>query len=202
MAACCLLASLPPCSHQLIDSTPHLLTYKHSIMKLSFVICIISAFAIAPTKGETIQHLRLLGDGSCSPEGEKSTDCGAQPRDDRAEMCCPGLKCGGENDKICVEDKDTDDEDKMVGTSYCTFAPDYDCFETGWPACCGTEDCPDERPGCEITPEPTESETPEPTMMETPEPTVGDEPAPTSGAAGVFVTGFATVVVAAPLLLL
>ena len=118
-------------------------------MKLSFVICIISAFAIAPTKGETIQHLRLLGDGSCSPEGEKSTDCGAQPRDDRAEMCCPGLKCGGENDKYCVEDKDKDDEDKMVGTSYCTFAPDYDCFETGWPACCGTEDCPDERPGCE-----------------------------------------------------
>ena len=38
---------------------------------------------------------------------------------------------------------------KMVGTSYCTFAPDNDCYETGWPACCGTGDCPDERPGCE-----------------------------------------------------
>ena len=119
-------------------------------MKLSFVICIISAFAIAPTKGETIQHLRLLGDGSCSPEGEKSTDCGAQPRDDRAEMCCPGLKCDG---KYCVAGP------PLVG-SYCTLAPDYDCFETGWPACCGTEDCPDERPGCEITPEPTMSTSP------------------------------------------
>ena len=78
-------------------------------MKLSFVICIISALAIAPTKGETMQHVRFLGDGSCSPEGEKSTACGAKPRDDRAEMCCPGLKCGGENDKVCVEDTDKDD---------------------------------------------------------------------------------------------
>ena len=78
-------------------------------MKLSFVICIISALAIAPTKGETMQHVRFLGDGSCSPVGEKSTACGAKPRDDRAEMCCPGLKCGGENDKVCVEDTDKDD---------------------------------------------------------------------------------------------
>ena len=52
------------------------------------------------------QHFRFLGDGSCSPEGEKSTDCGGQPRDDRAEMCCPGLKCGGEKGKYCVKDKD------------------------------------------------------------------------------------------------
>lgn len=52
------------------------------------------------------QRLRFLGDGSCSPEGEKSTDCGAQPRDDRAEFCCPGLKCGGEKGKYCVKDKD------------------------------------------------------------------------------------------------
>ena len=60
------------------------------------------------------QHLRFLGDGSCSPEGEKSTDCGGQPRDDRAEMCCPGLKCGGEKGKYCVKDKDSggDDADK------------------------------------------------------------------------------------------
>lgn len=56
-----------------------------------------------------MQHVRFLGDGSCSPEGEKSTACGAKPRDDRAEMCCPGLKCGGENDKVCVEDTDKDD---------------------------------------------------------------------------------------------
>jgi len=118
----------------------------------------------------------------------------------------PDYDCFETGWPACCDPGDCPDErpecEKMVGTSYCTFAPDYDCFETGWPACCGTEDCPDERPGCEITPEPTESETPEPTMMETPKPTGGDEPAPTSGAAGVFVTGFATVAVAAPLLLL
>jgi len=139
----------------------------------------------------------------CGLDGEKTVECGADAKAGRFEECCPGLTCDLTKRK-CVAGAPTGmpTAEKMVGTSYCTFAPDYDCFETGWPACCGTEDCPDERPGCEITPEPTESETPEPTMMETPKPTGGDEPAPTSGAAGVFVTGFATVVVAAPLLLL
>ena len=69
----------------------------------------------APSDNASTQHLRFLGDGSsCSPEGEKSTDCGAQPRDDRAEMCCPGLKCGGEKGKYCVKGKDVggDDGDK------------------------------------------------------------------------------------------
>ena len=68
------------------------------------------------------QHLRFLGDGSCSHEGEKSTDCGAQPKDDRSEMCCPGLKCGGDKGKYCVKDeggdggdKDDDDDEKDDG---------------------------------------------------------------------------------------
>lgn len=33
-----------------------------------------------------------------------------------------------------------------VGTSICTYAPDYDCYQTGHPACCsenGGKDCPD-----------------------------------------------------------
>ena len=138
----------------------------------------------------------------CGLDGEKTVECGADAKAGRFEECCPGLTCDLTKRK-CVAGAPTVAPIGMVGTSYCTFAPDYDCFETGWPACCGTGDCPDERPGCEITSEPTVSETTfEPTMMETPEPTGGDEPAPTSGAAGVFVTGFATVVVAAPLLLL
>ena len=180
----------------------------------------------------------------CGLDGERTVECGADAKNGRPEECCPGLTCNL-NQRRCVAgpptvaptvaptgmttaekmvgtsyctwspDFDCFDAgwpaccaagdcpaeqpacEKMVGTSYCTFAPDYDCYKTGWPACCvvGTVDCPDEQPACETTPEPT--------MMETPEPTAGgDEPAPTSGAAGVFVTGFATVAVAAPLLLL
>lgn len=62
------------------------------------------------------QHPRFLDEGDCSPKGEKATDCGAQPKDNRAEACCPGLKCGGEKGKYCVKD-DNDDagDDKDAG---------------------------------------------------------------------------------------
>ena len=71
----------------------------------------------APSDNASTQHLRFLGDGSsCSPEGEKSTDCGAQPRDDRAEMCCPGLKCGGEKGEYCVKTDDGVDDESGTGS--------------------------------------------------------------------------------------
>jgi len=38
------------------------------------------------------------------------------------------------------------------GYSYCTWAPDKSCYQSGWPACCaedGGKDCPRERPGCD-----------------------------------------------------
>jgi len=40
----------------------------------------------------------------------------------------------------------------LIGGDYCVWGPAYDCYETGWPSCCQSEDveCPDERPGCEI----------------------------------------------------
>jgi len=39
----------------------------------------------------------------------------------------------------------------MVGTSYCTYAPDYECYTSGRPACCLDEevDCPREKPKCD-----------------------------------------------------
>lgn len=64
----------------------------------------------ASNDNTSTQHPRFLGDSSCSPKGEKAVDCGAQPRDDRAEFCCPGLKCGGENGKYCVKDEDENDD--------------------------------------------------------------------------------------------
>ena len=42
-------------------------------------------------------------------------------------------------------------EPPLVGTSYCTYAPDYSCYATGWPSCCSVDftTCPEERPPCE-----------------------------------------------------
>ena len=39
----------------------------------------------------------------------------------------------------------------MVGTSYCTYAPDHKCYTSGRPACCLDEevDCPREKPKCD-----------------------------------------------------
>ena len=40
------------------------------------------------------------------------------------------------------------------GSSYCTWSPEPECYESGWPECCGQRkgglDCPDVRPTCEI----------------------------------------------------
>ncbi|KAL9187696.1 hypothetical protein ACHAXT_006074 [Thalassiosira profunda] len=61
------------------------------------------------------------------------------------------------------------DEDKsmpsMPGESYCTWGPNYTCYETGWPSCCSDDavECPEERPECEITLPPTPNPTPGPT---------------------------------------
>jgi len=43
-------------------------------------------------------------------------------------------------------------EPSIVGSSYCTYGPDMDCFTTGWPACCDDDPikCPDEQPLCEV----------------------------------------------------
>ena len=43
-----------------------------------------------------------------------------------------------------------------AGASYCTWSPDYDCYNSGWPACCdddlGGASCPTQQPECEIKP--------------------------------------------------
>jgi len=145
----------------------------------------------------------------CGVVGAKTVECGADAKPGRFEECCPGLECDL-TVRECIPGPPTvaptgmPTAEKIVGASYCTWSPDYDCYEMGWPVCCSTrrdvEPCPAEQPACDKTPEPTGA-TVEPTMMETAEPTAGEDPS-TSGAAGVFATGFATVAVAAPLLLL
>lgn len=41
-----------------------------------------------------------------------------------------------------------------TGTSYCTHAPDYKCYTSGWPSCCNEPggdvmNCPVEKPPCD-----------------------------------------------------
>ena len=41
------------------------------------------------------------------------------------------------------------------GSSICTYAPDYECYQTGWPACCSVNDgasCPDYMTICDNFP--------------------------------------------------
>ena len=40
---------------------------------------------------------------------------------------------------------------EVVGTGYCTYSPDYRCYENGWPACCDNDpqSCPSRQPGCD-----------------------------------------------------
>merc|ERR1719254_353184 len=77
----------------------------------------------------------------------------------------------------------------MVGTSYCTWSPDTECFPSnnGWPACCGddSQDCPEERPACEgddgvaVSTETTAEVSPETTDVKAPPaPETVDEKAP------------------------
>lgn len=43
--------------------------------------------------------------------------------------------------------------DKLPGSSYCTYAPKYNCYRSGWPACCssnGGVNCPKTKPGCNV----------------------------------------------------
>jgi hypothetical protein len=49
---------------------------------------------------------------------------------------------------------DLPDDPPILGSSYCAYGPDMDCFTTGWPACCGDDsiECPDEQPECETPP--------------------------------------------------
>mmetsp|Transcript_12273 Transcript_12273/g.22102 ORF Transcript_12273/g.22102 Transcript_12273/m.22102 type:complete len:212 (+) Transcript_12273:180-815(+) len=39
------------------------------------------------------------------------------------------------------------------GQSYCTWSPNYDCYQTGWPQCCSEErgkECPSELQRCDV----------------------------------------------------
>jgi len=53
-----------------------------------------------------------------------------------------------EDPEDCPNDKPGCD---VVGGDYCTWAPNTDCYESGWPGCCGNEtvSCPEVRPPCD-----------------------------------------------------
>lgn len=48
------------------------------------------------------------------------------------------------------DSSDTSKSKGKDGRSYCTYAPDYKCYKSGWPRCCGgSRSCPRRRPSCD-----------------------------------------------------
>jgi len=43
---------------------------------------------------------------------------------------------------------------RISGASYCTWSPEYDCYQNGWPSCCSddSQDCPKQQPQCDDQP--------------------------------------------------
>ena len=62
----------------------------------------VAALAVLPFLSSRVSAEDGLPDLFCSSEGDKSVACGGQAKKGRAELCCPGLICGGEKDKYCV----------------------------------------------------------------------------------------------------
>merc|ERR1711935_597757 len=60
----------------------------------------------------------------------------------------------GETLKECPEQQPGCEIGKnaAVGTSFCTYSPNYDCYDKGWPVCGAStsNECPEQQPGCEI----------------------------------------------------
>jgi len=87
-------------------------------------------------------------DKECYPEG------GGWP------LCCDSEEGWGKG-SVCPEEKPPCEGTEptmapiigdVVGTSYCTFTPEPECYTDGQPACCFDDavECPEEKPECEI----------------------------------------------------
>ena len=135
-------------------------------------------------------------DKECYPEG------GGWP------LCC-------DSDAVCPEEKPpcegtptmAPSVGELVGTSYCTFTPEPECYTDGQPACCFDDavECPEEKPECEIAQVASSSPTiatigtiapsPSPTVMTTDPPTDPPVVIVTDPPVVVVVTGVPTTTV-------
>lgn len=52
----------------------------------------------------------------------------------------------------------------LAGTHYCTYAPNYKCFSSGWPSCCheNRAECPETAEDCEVVRDRSAESVPEP----------------------------------------
>merc|ERR1719162_419865 len=68
--------------------------------------------------------------------------CTAQSGSTGYSWCAATSTCLPPGDTSCTP---------LLGSSYCTYSPDKECYSSGWPECCGAdeESCPDARPGCD-----------------------------------------------------
>ena len=89
------------------------------------------------------------GTESCCGETYDSLECECMPNEDgKPTWACYATEA-------CFLPSCENDE-PVLGADYCTYGPDYDCYESGWPSCCSTADgegdpCPDTQPSCEVT---------------------------------------------------
>ncbi|KAL7554583.1 hypothetical protein ACHAWF_019045 [Thalassiosira exigua] len=113
------------------------------------------------------------------PKDQRNSQKGKDPRntsqsDDGPKGKWPRDRSKGEN-KNHRDSGDTSKskgKDDRPGGSYCTHAPDYKCYKSGWPRCCngpkGSRSCPRRRPSCDRSPKnPSSKSTRSPTKSST-----------------------------------
>jgi hypothetical protein len=60
--------------------------------------------------------------------------------------------CPKSCDRCEKYDDDKHYDNDWVGGHFCTWGPDYDCFDGGWPRCCSSNNhvnCSNKQPECE-----------------------------------------------------
>jgi len=135
-----------------------------------FWVVLVAAIAVGQGQAVSVRHSRklqdgtLLGDSVCTyapnyecyvtgwPECCAMNGGMATCRNVDGEGSLP--ECDVVGNQTSVPDADGL---FLVGSSVCTYAPDYECYATGWPQCCGVGDnyttaefCPEgEKQQCE-----------------------------------------------------
>ena len=54
-----------------------------------------------------------------------------------------------------ISTSEEESTEELLGSDYCTWGPDYNCYFAGWPMCCEFQNYPEDQPSCEIEPPPS-----------------------------------------------
>ncbi|KAL7542023.1 hypothetical protein ACHAWF_007070 [Thalassiosira exigua] len=90
-----------------------------------------------------------------SPKGKQHTRHSQKGRDLRSPSYSNDWPEGKQSSDATSKSKGQEPNDRR-GRSYCTYAPDYKCYKSGWPSCCngarGSRACSRRRPSCDRSP--------------------------------------------------